>query len=203
VGDTAVTFEGTPLERYSTFGELQSDSLVAIDERIPKVLVLARDVMVGVSGSVRRARIFAELLRKDVARGRCVDDSIHDLGPAFRVVEDAFAMVIAFVKHGQSQLRLFSTAAGIETVDGMCVLGSARPDLVDGACDRIRNLIRDDDERLSPDVVLVSALAQLQAYSVASWLPEQRIGGAFLGAYLSPTRGVVWQDTGRVPVAPL
>src|SRR5437868_3286881 len=100
VGDTAVTFEGTPLASYSTFGELQTDGAVAVDERIPKVLVLGRDVLAAFSGSVRRARIFAQLVRADVARGMCVETSIEELAPAFRGIDDRFELVIAFLRYG-------------------------------------------------------------------------------------------------------
>jgi hypothetical protein len=194
IADSAVTFEGTPDATLSSFGELQIQGRLAVEERIPKVLRIGSDVLFGFSGSVRRARNFADLLRRDIAAGRHVEQSIHDIAPAFSGGDDGFRAIIAYVQSGASQMLVFSTTSGIERVDSMCVLGSAPPWLVEDVRARIRNLADSDNSRLTPNVVLVSALAQLQAFGIAHRLPEHKIGGVFVGAHVCPSTGAIWQE---------
>jgi hypothetical protein len=190
-GDSAVSHRGAAPADTSSFGELQLNDGMAIEEMTPKVLRLADHVLAGFSGDVRRAAQFMNLTWRSLAAGEALLQIVRQLSPAF---DDGpcFRIVFAHTEGGAPRRLLYSSRGEIDPDPGhFCVLGSATDAIAAEARTRIEGLATVGD--LPDDVVIAASLANLQALGVHNWLPAYRIGGAFFGAYVRPGIGATWQ----------
>lgn len=198
--DSALSHDGPPQARESSFGELQLLDDRTVEERMLKILDLVPGVSVGIVGYIIPALEFVEVIRTALRVGG--GDLPAVLEKHRHVASDGLRFELMFVesKGGRARIIVFvpGRPLGLFEHNGVMTIGSLSYELKSVMVRTITKLRR---LAMPPEVRVAATLVGLQMLSVRNVLPQQGVGGAFFGLHIKPN-GVAWQPAIEYSVYP-